>query len=417
MRVRVTRSGSGSSVLALALFAVPAAAQSVSDYQLPPAPKEGPVLEGPVDTENPVVAPTVSVPTPRPSPTAQPAPAPAPTARATPSPPVARPETVVPRVRQTPAVQPQARTGATVAQPSPQPEPAPRFSPLPPAESEEPTPVASPQVVAGAEAPDDALPWWMAIPVVLVLLLAGLLLWSRRGSATATAQDEGFDRDEGPADIDTAPSAPAALPPVAPRASLPPPAPPPKPAAAPASSPSPIPRPSFGAAPSPLRFEPVAMRLSLFYATMSYRLEVTRPREHEGPMRVLGDIISAHASLGSEAQLAPDTAALAELHDLASLEPGNTAELKGEIQLPLNAIVPVKGRASALFFPLARFVLDMPGRAPLVRIYSVGQAPDRPEGALRPFRLDTGPRNFAALDRREIERENWVHLDGAGKAG
>ena len=103
-------------------------------------------------------------------------------------------------------------------------------------------------------------------------------------------------------------------------------------------------------------------------------------------------------------QLALDGQPLAPLHRLAILAPGETAELEGQLRLPLTAITPIRQGEAALFIPLARFrvELGLTRSTGIVRSFVVGQPPVAGSDALLPFRLDLGPRLYAPLSQREL---------------
>jgi hypothetical protein len=136
-------------------------------------------------------------------------------------------------------------------------------------------------------------------------------------------------------------------------------------------------------------------------ATLAYRLTVTNHADEPlGALRVAGDIISAHASLSAHDQLAPADEALATIHQLPALAPGDTQTLSGELRLPIASILPIRSGSARVFVPLARFRID-DGNEVVTRIFVIGQPSDRPGGALRPFLLDRGP----GVDRELAQRE------------
>ena len=119
-----------------------------------------------------------------------------------------------------------------------------------------------------------------------------------------------------------------------------------------------------------------------------------------------GDMIGAHASLPSRSQLELSGNAITPLHTIAALAPGESVVLKGEFKLPLAAITPIRNGNAALFIPLARFRLEAMGKSavPLAisRTFVVGEDQDRPGAALKPFRLDLGPRLYSHIGQREL---------------
>ena len=98
--------------------------------------------------------------------------------------------------------------------------------------------------------------------------------------------------------------------------------------------------------------------------------------------------------------------AIAPLHRHATIAPGESVTLSGEFKLPLAAITPIRSGNASLFIPLARFRVEASrqGAPPLVvaRTFVVGENQDRPGAALKPFRLDLGPRLYSQIGQREL---------------
>jgi hypothetical protein len=88
------------------------------------------------------------------------------------------------------------------------------------------------------------------------------------------------------------------------------------------------------------------------------------------------------------------------------LAPGESAEFTGDFRLPLTAITPIRSGEAAFFVPLARLRVEAstPSGSPLVeaQTFVVGELPEAPGAALRPFRLDLGPRNYARVGQRAV---------------
>ncbi len=372
-------------LMTLNLCAHAAQAQSVSDYRLPePTASPTPRAAGPVDPENPGAS------TPRAISTREPAPAtrattatagsPAPTPRAsalpTATPGRAAPR-AVPRIFSRPATvaapsvpiiaTPDAAlpdvlpTGATNG-------PAPSFPSLEPS-------------VAAVPAPDAAAWWWpyLAAGSAALTGLFALLWWRRRGTSLETVVE--FE-----------------MPVVA--SPLPEPVPV-----------QPIPELEQAVAPQPdglaLTLEATRLSASLMATTLSYRLKLT----NHGAMALAGlaiegDMVSAHASLPPEQQMAQAGQVLELRHALATLAPGESAEFSGDIRLPLAQITPIRAGELAYFVPLARFRVEAgtPDGATLIlaRTYVVGDVPEGPQATLRPFRLDLGPRTYSRVSQREV---------------
>lgn len=139
-------------------------------------------------------------------------------------------------------------------------------------------------------------------------------------------------------------------------------------------------------------------------ATLAYRLTLTNHDSTTlGPLRVAGDITSAHASLPAAELLSPDGNALTTIHEVPQLAPGASTVLSGELRLPLASILPIRSGTARVFVPLARFRVDTGNGAAMTRVFVVGQASEQPGGALRPFPLDRGPGVDRSLDQHELE--------------
>jgi hypothetical protein len=133
-------------------------------------------------------------------------------------------------------------------------------------------------------------------------------------------------------------------------------------------------------------------------ATLSYRLEVgNRGTAPLSDLLIEADMISAHASLPREQQLAGPGQGTASQHRLGRLEPGETRIVQGEFRLPFGQIVPIRQGSASLLLPLARFRAVAEGAQPVVRTFAVGQPGS---SGLQPFRLDQGPRIYPKLAQR-----------------
>ena len=168
-------------------------------------------------------------------------------------------------------------------------------------------------------------------------------------------------------------------------------------------------RPALDLHVNPLDVVLAARRMSatLMNVVLNYELIVSNQgREPIGPVTVGGDMIGAHASLPDRAQLELSGQAIIPLHRLASLAPGESITLSGEFKLPLAAITPIRSGNAALFIPLARFRVEAAraGAPPLVAnsAFVIGEDQDRPGAALKPFRLDLGPRLYSRIGQREL---------------
>ncbi len=391
-------------LLAGMLMAVtqPVLAQSASGFRLPPGPSSTstPRVQGPVDPDNPVIS------GPRPSPRPSPSPVPQPTA-ATPTP-TAAAAAPTPRSAVT-APQP----ATTAARPQPQPRQISPGTPTPqPAQGQPATPTALPSTPptntpifstapGKAAAPSlvpngggSAIPAWV-LPtggglLALLLALLGVVWWRRRREEAPIAVE--FERPVVPeptADTQLA-TKPVAIP--EPALSKSPPVQTPPAAVAQAVE-------QDGIA---ITLEAKRMSASLMATTLSYRLTLAnKGKEPLAALAIEGDMIAAQADLPTERQVAARDQALALRHALVELAPGETAEFTGDIRLPLNEIVPIRAGNAAYFIPLARFRVAT-GAKVLAQTFVVGETPADPTAALKPFRLDLGPRTYSKIGQRAV---------------
>lgn len=377
---------------------------SVNDYRLPEPTRTNatPVIQGPVDPDNPISAPS-SAPRPERTPTPAPSitlPAPEPALRA--PRPTAEPRTrpTAPSTSASSSAAPETPDEATPAT-SP---PSPSFSSLPTmapddATTEEPMPTPQASASEGASAR------WIAGALAVILFGGAAAIFLRRRKPRAD-EDVQAQAVAEPAEPRPEPQpAPTPRPQAEPR---------PAPAAAPSHTPALV---TTGATATEaldldLAFTPQAIRLSLVYATLQYQLAVTNTGDDPMPaLQVRGDLASAHASLSTHDQLAPAPAQLEAQGPVSELATGESALVTGEVRVPLNQVRPlVKGNARFLV-PLARFcLLAADGRA-VRRVFTLGPLDANGTGAITPVRLDAGPRNLRELTAREVEAARAFTLD------
>ena len=381
----------GAVALAVWLVASPAKAQSVSDYRLPGTNETpNPRSQGPVDPDNPVVRGPAPRPTTSPSPSVTetaPAPQSGPTRTAQPSaPPPSRAATPAPNGREPgPGL---ALPGATTSAPA---TPAPSLS-LPAAGATGlPTfgPIAEPTQSATAASPSVLSYWpWLAGAAGLLVLLSGLAWWWRRRPAREPVIDFEPPRVAEPAPVAAAPRDEA-------------PSPDPEPAS--------VPEPIMAPAPTGLGIALDARRMSasLVATTLSYNLRLTNHTDQPlSALAIEGDMVAAHASLPPERQIASDHERLELRHALVELAPGESAEFSGDFRLPLAAVTPIRAGHAAYFVPLARLRIEAstPEGSPLIAVqtFVIGEVPENPAAALRPFRLDLGPRTYSNVGQRAV---------------
>jgi hypothetical protein len=270
-----------------------------------------------------------------------------------------------------------------------------------------PTPTLAPASTAG-------IPWWIWLAALLAVGAIGAAAgWFWRGRTRVLALPPPEierpivqPRAPAPEPLPTPASPPAELPKVAltRTAAEVPPVPRPAPQPAPAVAAEPDDEEDLGPE-SPLRIalEPAKLSVSLLKATLSYRILLSN--QGEAMMRDIsidGDMVSAHASLSQEDQLAAPNSKLENRHLVRTLAPGETKVVAGEFALPLPSIRPIRKGEATLFVPLARLRIVAGGEKTQVVVQTsvVGQRSPRPGGGLRPFRLDLGPRIYSELGQR-----------------
>ncbi|HZF46581.1 MAG TPA: hypothetical protein VEZ26_09600 [Sphingomonadaceae bacterium] len=156
-------------------------------------------------------------------------------------------------------------------------------------------------------------------------------------------------------------------------------------------------------APLSLALEAREMAITLTAATLSYRVTLTNmSKEVMEGVTVMGDMISAHASLPEEQQLATDDSELATKHVIQQLRPGESMQVTGEFRLNFPAIRPIRKGSALMFVPLARLRVETASSTTgaIMRTALVGQRSLRPGAGLQPFRLDLGPRIYREVTQR-----------------
>lgn len=409
-------------VMAMAMaLSVPAWAQTADyrNFQLQPQPTQTPRAAGPVAPNGEIPRPATAASTPAPAPAtsarpatgtaAQPAaaPTPAPTRSPTPKATTPSPARSTPEPSRSPAPLRTAAASATPTSATQAPEAVAPASSEPNPPSTLPSARSTPDNEAEASPPapgePQRQPWLLILGGVAVLLFAASAAWSalRRWNRAEDDSAVSFTAreldEDGDGDITSKPDTPQreAL------GNTAEPLPEPIPAA-------PIVVTATRAADTPaVSLEARRMSATLVNATLTYRLTITNtgsePLEN---MEIGGDMIAAHATRSTEEQLASGTTVLPGLHYVASLAPGESVTLGGDIRLPLAAIRPIRHGQASLFVPLARFSASWTcgdgARKSRASTFLVGQLPAGVSDRLQPFRLDLGPRMYGELGQRQL---------------
>lgn len=154
----------------------------------------------------------------------------------------------------------------------------------------------------------------------------------------------------------------------------------------------------------PLRctIEAPRLSLSLLNVTLSYRITLSNETDRAIRNITVGsDMVTAHASVPVDQQLAGSGLRLEPQHRLALLLPDQNAQLSGELRLPIPAIHPLRRGNAVMFVPLLRLRIDGEGMEEMVlQTLVIGQKPAGPGAGLRPFRLDLGPRIYGEIGHR-----------------
>ena len=407
-------------VVIAALLAAPAAVlaqgqpDSVTGFKLPPAPSDTPQVQGPVVEGVPVprvprptstptaAAPTIAPPSPAPSP-AQPE---APVARRSPATPAASatagatPRSPSPSAtRAASAESASTETEGRVTAPSASPRTDDGDQPAAPraertaapreAATASPYPAtvqlpALPPAAAASSSWTDKWPWLLG-GFVLAWLIAGLAwLWRQRHETGGRLLAPPIERPRPRAAADDATAEPS-----------PPPADPgPEEELAELAA--------NGASPLRCTLEATRLSLTLLNVTLSYRL--TLHNLSGGIIRditVGSDLVTAHASLPMNQQMAGAEQVLQPQHSLPLLLPGQNTQLSGELRLPIPAIHPLRRADAVMFVPLLRLRIDAQDLDQIVlQTVVIGQKPAGPGAGLRPFRLDLGPRVYGEIGHR-----------------
>ena len=175
---------------------------------------------------------------------------------------------------------------------------------------------------------------------------------------------------------------------------------PPLPTSAPTAAEPPL------TAPGPqLAIEARAVRLSrsMVYATLSYEVQVTnRGGQPLEDVRLGADLVTAHARIPTDQQLADPLVPLAPVQSFERLDPGQSVQVAGELRLPVSQIRPIPHGKAVVYVPLLRVRGEAQGMIPVARTFVVGMRPGGSE-RLQPFRLDEMPQTYSPLSQLALD--------------
>lgn len=344
---------------------------SPTPFRLPPRATPTPTdVQGPVDPDAPILTrPRTPTPTPRPvataaptpTPTPAPRPAPTPTARSTRAPNSTLPPRFTPPAAPTPQESADAVADSADLFPgATAPAPAPQTTSLAPA----------PAQAAPADEDGSGAGWLFALLGVLAAGGVAAALWWRKRRTEGPVEVAAIERPR----VGPAPATPAA-----------------------------VPLPETGA---PLLIEARAVKLSrsMVFATLAYELTVVnRSGRALENVRFGGDLVTAHARVPTTQQLADPAMPLAPMQDIARLEPGESAQLSGELRLPVNEIRPIPHGKAVVYVPLLRVRAEAAGMHPIARTFVVGLVPPGTGQRLQPFRLDEMPQTYSMVGQKALD--------------
>lgn len=348
-------------------LAAPAWAQAARDFQLPPAatPTPDTRVQGPVDSDAPVIA------RPRATQTATPTPTPSATATPTITSPAATPARAPIPQRQPAAPSATAvPSAATVPSPgvltqTPQPGPvtaetgAAPIEPLPlPSTTGSAAAPPGPAIEPGAAPGEPAPAWpWIALGGLALVVAGAFAAWRRRGANK-------------PVPNIIAPVVPAAA---APGESL------------------------------AISVEAVRLDRSVLNATVGYRVTIrNRTAQALSGIAIEADLVSASRERTAEQQIATPTQALTPRHAVERLAPGQSMRFEGQARLPLSEASAIWQGRAALLVPLLRVRATAASTTPVATTLVIGTR-DGSAARPQPFRLDEPPRSYAPLAQRVLD--------------
>ncbi|GGD98157.1 hypothetical protein GCM10011515_17440 [Tsuneonella deserti] len=155
-----------------------------------------------------------------------------------------------------------------------------------------------------------------------------------------------------------------------------------------------------------LTIEARALRLarSMMYATLSYEVVVTnRSGQPLTDVRLGADLVTAHARIPTEQQIADPLVPLDPVRTIERIDPGASVQVSGELRLPVAQIRPIPHGKAVVYVPLLRVRAQAQGIEPLARTFVVGLRPAGMGQRLQPFRLDEMPQTYSAVSQHALD--------------
>ena len=151
-----------------------------------------------------------------------------------------------------------------------------------------------------------------------------------------------------------------------------------------------------------MEVEQIRVSRSMMAITFAWRLRLTNNTEGDlGDLQLSGDIASAHGKVPTEQQLATGATALPALRQLPPIAAGETVELKGEIRLPVERVVPIRQGSAPVLVPLLRLRITGEALDQQTRNWVVGLQ-GKAGARLQPFPLGDRLQTYGTAGARSL---------------
>jgi hypothetical protein len=142
----------------------------------------------------------------------------------------------------------------------------------------------------------------------------------------------------------------------------------------------------------------------MVYATLSYEVLVTnRGGQPLTDVRLGADLVTAHARIPTDQQLADPLVPLAPVRAFDRLDPGQSEQVVGEQRLPVAQIRPIPHGKAVVYVPLLRVRGEAQGMIPVARTFVIGLRSAGASERLQPFRLDEMPQTYSPLSQLALD--------------